>query len=88
MGAKAVAMVDEVVLEMVEEEEEEEEEDVVDNLQRKILGSVTMLNYVALDDLNGSCALIYIYIYIEDEYMECYMRDYWCTASQETQLQE
>ena len=62
MGAKAVAMVDEVVLEMVEEEEEEEEEDVVDNLQRKILGSVTMLNYVALDDLYGSCALIYIYI--------------------------
>ena len=61
MGAKAVAMVDEVVLEMVEEEEEEEE-DVVDNLQRKILGSVTMLNYVALDDLYGSCALIYIYI--------------------------
>jgi len=57
-------MVDEVVLEMVEEEEEEEEEeeDVVDILQRKILGSVTMLNYVALDDLYGSCALIYIYI--------------------------
>ena len=70
MGAKAVAMVDEVVLEVVEEEEEE---DVVDILQRKILGSVTMLNYVALDDLNGSCALIYIYIYIEDEYMECYI---------------
>jgi len=52
-------MVDEVVLEVVEEEEEE---DVVDILQRKILGSVTMLNYVALDDLYGSCALIYIYI--------------------------